>query len=48
MNPHYVPLHTLRHVCQLACMPEARTQIPVAVSRPEMLANGTIVMLDRN
>jgi hypothetical protein len=47
MAPQYVPLHTLRIVCQLVGMPEARKQIPVAVSRAESLAHGLIVFLDR-
>lgn len=47
MSPHYVPARTLRRVCQLCGMPEARVQIPVALSSPARLAGGLIVMLDR-
>lgn len=48
MPAHYIQLHTLRHVCQLAGMPEARLQIPVALSRPEPQPGGTIVLLERS
>lgn len=48
MTRQYIPYHTLRRVCQMASMPEARAQIPVAISRPAPLTNGTIVMLERN
>ena len=48
MPDHFVPLNTLRHVCQLCGIPEARVQIPVAISRPEPDAGGTIVLLERS
>lgn len=47
MRPHYIPLHTLRRVCQLAGMPEARAQIPVAIGQPDQREGGLIVMLER-
>jgi NAD(P)H-dependent FMN reductase len=48
MAHQYIPAHTLRHVLQLCGMPEARTQIPVAVSKADPHTGGTIVMLERN
>jgi len=48
MANQYIPFHTLRHVLQLCGMPEARQQIPVAVSKAEPSAGGTIVLLERN
>jgi hypothetical protein len=48
MANQYVPAHTLRRVLQLCGMPEARNQIPVAVSKPDPSTGGTIVLLERN
>lgn len=47
MPTHYLPMHTLRHVCQLCTDCQARHQTPVALSAPEPRAGGTIVMLDK-
>lgn len=48
MTDRYIPMHTLRVVCQMAVLPQAKQQIPVALAGPQPSQGGCIVMLERS
>jgi hypothetical protein len=47
MTARYLPLHTLRCVCQLCGNPQYRKEIPIALAGSTPSPGGCIVMLLR-